>query len=59
MPPALSLNELIGIVLYKDIPIKNLNCCLSIHRQRVPPIVCFRMKKEGLFPLEKIPLNAN
>lgn len=59
MLPALSLNELVGIALYNDIPIKSFNCCLSVHQQRVPPIVYFRIKKEGLFPLEKIPLNAN
>lgn len=59
MLPALSLNGLLGIALYKDIPIKSLNCCLSIHRQRISPIVYFRIEKEGLFPLEKISLNAN
>jgi hypothetical protein len=57
MFPALSPNELVG-AFYNDIPIKSLNSCLSIHRQRIPPIVYFRIKKEGRFPLEKIALNA-
>lgn len=58
MLPALSLNGLCGIAVYKDISISS-NCCFSIHRQRVSPIVYFRIVKEGLFPLEKISLNAN
>lgn len=59
MLPALSLNGLYGIAVYEDAPIKSANCCLSIHRQSISPIVYFRIVNEGLFPLEKISLNTN
>ena len=59
MLPALSLNGLCGIAVYKDVPITGSNCCLPVHRQSISPIVYFRIVKEGLFPLEKISFNAN
>lgn len=59
MLPALSLNGLYGIAVYKDVPITSSNCCFPIHRQSISPIIYFRIVKEGFFPLEKISLNAN
>ncbi|MEX1299555.1 MAG: hypothetical protein AB1Z81_11170 [Desulfotignum sp.] len=59
MLPALSLNGLYGIAVYKDAPINRSDRCFSIHRQSISPIVYFRIVKEGLFPLEKISLNTN
>ena len=58
MLPALSLNGIAGIALGTDISNKKFNCFLSIH-QRASQTVYFRMKNEGLFPLEKIPSTVN
>jgi len=58
MFPARSLNGLAGIAPGADFFNKNYNYLLSIH-QRVSPIVYFRIKNEGFFPLEKIPSNGH
>ena len=54
MFPAWSLNGLAGIAPGAGIANKNSNYNLSIYK-RVSPILYFRIKNEGLFPLEKIP----
>ncbi|MBU0994106.1 MAG: hypothetical protein KJ737_16570 [Proteobacteria bacterium] len=58
MFPALSLNGFAGIAPGAGIANKNSNYSLPIHK-RVSPILYFRIKNEGLFPLEKIPSNAH